>query len=185
LSSVLPAILALAAVDAINPTSIMGALYLAGTGPTARLRRFILGVYSTYLATGIALTFGPAAALRSALGPTPSAVAPILTAAVGLLLVGLGIRAWRCRDLARPRVAPAQPRSGRSGLVLGFVATLADLPTAGPLLVATALLAGVSGAERLTGLALYNAVYISPLLAIALARRGVKRTAASRRSATV
>jgi hypothetical protein len=65
------------------------------------------------------------------------------------------------------------------------VATLADLPTAGPLLVATALLAGVSGAERLTGLALYNAVYISPLLAIALARRGVKRTAASRRSATV
>ncbi len=73
-------------------------------------------------------------------------------------------------------VCAATPTLRRSGLVLGFLATLADLPTAGPLLVATALLAGLNGWTQVAGLGLYNVVYTAPLVAIALAYgRGRRR----------
>ncbi len=179
MASVLPAILALAAVDAINPTSITGAVYLAGSGQIARLRLFIVGVYATYLSIGLAITLGPAAALRSALGAKTAALAPIVEIAAGGLLVAIGIRAWRRRGHARRRRALSVPTSRRSGLGLGFLATLADLPTAAPLLVATTLLAGLNWSAQVAGLLLYNVIYTSPLIAIALAHAGAARTAGS------
>lgn len=167
--SVLPLILPLAAIDSLNPTSITGTIYLAGRGQMARLRLFILGVYFTYLSIGLALLLGPAAAIRSEVSGTPAIFGPLVEVAVGGLLVGMGIRAWRHRGLTRPRASQAAHTKGRSGLVLGFLSTLADLPTAGPLFVAAALLAGANGWGRLAGLGLYDVVYISPLLAIAFA----------------
>lgn len=178
MTALLPAILALAAIDAVNPTSISGAIYLAGSRRPEPLRLFIIAVYSTYLAFGLALAFGPAAALRSALAAAPDIVSPLIEVGVGGLLIALGVRAWRRRGVAPRSPANAVPRSPRSGLTLGFLATLADLPTAGPLLVATALLAGVDGWERVSGLGLYAAVYVSPLVAIALAHCQVLRALA-------
>jgi hypothetical protein len=64
---VLPALGSLAIIDSIDPASITGALFLGGSGRCARLGLFILAVYFTYLVFGLALTFGPAAAVRSAL----------------------------------------------------------------------------------------------------------------------
>lgn len=178
-TSVLPAVLSLAVIDAVNPASITGAIYLAGTGRNARLRLFILAVYSTYLLVGLALTLGPAMALRSALVDTPTLFGPIVEVAVGVLLVAIGIRTWRqraSRRSPRPRAAPT-PR--RSALSLGVLTTLADLPTAGPLLVASALIAGsnANAWTQVTDLSLYNVVYISPLLAIALAHTQAAKTA--------
>ncbi len=95
---VLPAVLGLAMVDALNPTSITRALYLAGSGQLRRLRLFTLGVYCTYLSIGLALTVGPAAVLRSALGDIPTVFGPMVEVAVGGLLVGMAIRLWRRRD---------------------------------------------------------------------------------------
>src|SRR5450631_2307456 len=46
--SVLPAVLSLAIIDSINPASITGALYLAGSGRKRRLRLFILAVSSAH-----------------------------------------------------------------------------------------------------------------------------------------
>lgn len=169
--SLLPAILGLAALDAANPTSISGAIYLAGSGRSAGLRAFIIAVYSTYLLLGLVLAFGPAVALRSALAATPALAGPLVEVAVGGLLIAVGIRTWRRRDRGEGLSANGASRSTRSGIVLGFGATLADLPTAGPLLVATTLLAGIDGWGRVTGLSLYTAVYVSPLLAIAVAQR--------------
>ena len=177
MASLLPAVLALAAVDAINPTSIAGAIYLAGSGRRARLRAFILGVYCTYLCFGSALVLGPGTALRSALGDTPTMIAPIVEVGIGGLLVAIGIRTWRRRA---SRAVQASPRAGlhsRSGFALGFLATLADLPTAGPLLVATMLLAAASltAGTRIAVLGLYDLVYVGPLLAIAVAHGRARR----------
>ncbi len=176
MTAILPAILSLAAVDSLNPTSITAAIYLAGSRQSARLRLFIVAVYCTYLSIGLALLLGPAPALRSALGATPAIVAPVVEVVVGGLLVGMGIRTWRRRGFRRDEPARAARSSSRSGLVLGFLTTLADLPTAGPLLAATALLAGLTGWRLVTGLGLYDLVYISPLLAIALARCRITAT---------
>ena len=174
MTPLLPAILALAAIDAVNPASITGAVYLAGSSQPARLRPFTIAVYSTYLCFGLALAFGPAAALRSALADTPAAAGPLIEVAIGGLLVAIGIRTLRRRGVTRgpsTTIASRSRRAGRSGLALGFLATLADLPTAGPLVVATTLLAGADGWGIVTGLGLYALVYISPLLVIAVAHR--------------
>jgi cytochrome c biogenesis protein CcdA len=178
-TSVLPAILALAAVDAVNPTSIAASIYLAGSRQMARLRMFTVGVYCTYLTIGLALTLGLAAALRSALADASTQFGAIVDVGAGSLLVGIGIRTWRQRRAAHGPAANAPPVSRRSGLALGFLATLADLPTAGPLLAAAALLAesGASIWAKVADLSLYNAVYISPLLAVALAGWRAARTA--------
>jgi cytochrome c biogenesis protein CcdA len=60
-----------------------------------------------------------------------------------------------------------------------LLATLADLPTAGPLLAATLLLA--AGKHKVwtqfADLGLYNVVCVSPLLAVALAPSVASRTA--------
>ena len=133
-------------------------------------------MYCTYLSIGLALLLGPAAALRSALGAKPTIFAPVAEVIVGGLLVGMGIRAWSRRGRLREDSARTTRRSRRSGLVLGFLTTLADLPTAGPLLVATALLAGLGGWAQVTGLGLYDAVYVLPLVAIALAPSWPTRT---------
>jgi cytochrome c biogenesis protein CcdA len=171
-TSVLVAILTLAAVDSVNPASITGAIYLAGSGETARLRMFVLAVFSTYLLLGLALTLGPAAALRSALGAASTTLfRPAVQVAAGGVLVGIGIRSWRQSRFSRPGTAPAT--RGHSGLTLGVVATLADLPTAGPLLIASALVAGTHANvwAQAAALGLYDLVYVLPLIAVALARR--------------
>lgn len=132
----------------------------------ARLRRFILAVYCTYLAFGVALMFGLAVVLRSTLATPPVTFRAGLEVAVGGALVGIGVRAWRRRRGA----AEAVRSSPRSGLTLGVLATVADLPTAGPLLAATALLAAANATApvRALDLVLYDLVYVSPLLAMAL-----------------
>jgi cytochrome c biogenesis protein CcdA len=177
--SLLPAILLLAAVDSLNPASITGAIYLAGSGPIARLRPFLVAVYSTYLSFGLALMLGPSAALQSALSDSPTILGPAVDVAVGGLLVGMGICSWRRRP-PRRRVsdAPAGTRLRRSAFALGVLSTLADLPTAGPLLVATALLAETNAnvAVKATDLSLYNLVYISPIVAVAIAHRRAAAT---------
>jgi len=187
--SILPAVLSLAAIDAINPASITGAICLARPRGAARLRLFILAVYSTYLLFGIALTFGPAAALRSELAETPSIFAPTVEVAVGGLLVWIGIRTWRQRASGATSATPQAPSQRRSAFALGVLTTLADLPTAAPLLVATALIAGTNAKAwpELGDLALYNVVYISPLPLVALAYGSASNAAdaATKRPRTV
>jgi cytochrome c biogenesis protein CcdA len=179
--SVLPAVLSLAIIDSINLASIAGALYLAGSGRKRRLRLFILAVSFTYLLFGLALTLGPAATLRSSLADTPIMIGPFVEVAVGVLLVGIGVRTWRRRASRRRPFAP--PRFGSaSALSLGVLTTLADLPTAGPLLVASALIAATNARPwtQVTDLLLYNVVYIAPLIAVALAHSRITSTTHSR-----
>jgi cytochrome c biogenesis protein CcdA len=175
MESVLPALLSLAVIDSINPASITGALYRGGSGRNARLGLFILAVYSTYLLFGLALTLGPAAAVRSALADTPIMVGPVLDVVVGAALVGTGVRSWRRRVTRRAPAAAARTFGAGSALSVGVLTTLADLPTAGPLLVASTLIAASNARPTVqaSDLLLYNVIYIAPLLAVAVVHRRI------------
>jgi cytochrome c biogenesis protein CcdA len=166
---VLPALVSLAIIDSINPASITGALFLGGSGRKARLGLFILAVYCTYMVFGVALTLGPAAAVRSALAHSPIMIGPVLDVVVGVALVGAGVRIWRRRATSPALAARARTFGAGSALSLGVLTTLADLPSAGPLLVASALIAATNAAPwtKVSDLLLYDVVYIVPLLAVA------------------
>jgi cytochrome c biogenesis protein CcdA len=145
-------------------------------------------VYCTYLLFGLALAFGPAAALRSGLADTPSIFGPTIEVVVGGLLVSIGIRTWRRRASGATSGTPETHSHPGSAFALGVLTTLADLPTAAPLLVATALIAGTNAKPwaAVGDLALYNIVYISPLLVVGLAYGSAARAADSgRRSRTL
>jgi cytochrome c biogenesis protein CcdA len=167
--SVLPALVSLAIIDSINPASITGALYLGGSGRKARLGLFIPAVYCTYLLFGLALTLGPAAALRSALAHSPIMIGPVLDVVVGVGLFGGGVRIWGRRAASPALAAPARTFGAGSALSLGALTTLADLPSAGPLLVASALITAANAAlwTKVSDLLLYDVIYIVPLLAVA------------------
>lgn len=170
-------------------TGILIAICLARERRAPQLRMFILAAFWTYLLFGLALAFGPAAALRSELADTPRIFGPIVEVAAGGLLVGIGIRSWRQRaSVATP--GPPEASSRRwSRFALGVLATLADLPTAAPLFVAVALIVRTNATAwtEVGDLALYNVVCISPLLVIALANGNATKAAGTgtRRSRTV
>jgi len=182
MGSVLPALVSLAIIDSINPASITGTLYLGGLGRKARLGLFILAVHRTYLVFGVALTLGPAAAVRSAFAHAPIMIAPVLDVVVGAVLVGVGVHTWRRRATSRALATPARTFRAGSALSLGALTTLADLPTAGPLLVASALIAASNATPMAQAgdLLLYNVIYVVPLLAVAVAHRGIDSAGESR-----
>jgi hypothetical protein len=108
MTSLLPAILALAVLDAFNPASIATAVLLAQSGRRASLRMFVIGVYLTYLGFGLTLVLGPGAALRSVLGGTRGGI-PVLEVALGAGLVTIGLRT---RGQHAVPIGPRSPRSG-------------------------------------------------------------------------
>jgi cytochrome c biogenesis protein CcdA len=109
-------------------------------------------------------------------------IGPAVEVAIGAMLVGIGVGTWRRRASRRRPFAPALRFGSASALPLGVLTTLADLPTAGPLLVASALIAATNAKPwtQVTDLLLYNVVYIAPLIAVALAHSRITSTTHSR-----
>ena len=163
--------------DALNPSTIGPALYLAADEHALRqVVMFTVGVFVVYLAGGVLLVFGPGNAIISLI-PHPGATLRYwLELAAGvILLIGALITWWRRVSLAR-RPLPA-PRPGRrSGLVLGASITALELPTAFPYfgLIAAIVSSRVDDFQQFVLLVIFNGVFVLPLVAIAvtLAVRG-------------
>lgn len=157
---------ALGVVDSINPVTILVALYLgSGPDPMRRLGGFIAGVFTVYLAGGLALAFGPGELLRGALAGVdiPGADAAALVAGTGLLFVAVAL--WtRRKRLAAVGLPDGLTRPG-SVLALGAIVTALDLPTAFPYFGAIAVIVSAqvpAGAELLL-LGIFNVLYVLPL----------------------
>lgn len=157
--------------DALNPSTIGPALYLAGGEHGLRqVLLFIAGVFAVYLAGGVLLVFGPGAAIIS-LVPHPGATLRywLELAAGGVLIVGAVVTWWRRASLARrPLVTPSKGR--RSGLVLGASITAVELPTAFPYfgVIAAVVSSRVDDFQQFVLLVIFNFVFVLPLVAIAL-----------------
>jgi cytochrome c biogenesis protein CcdA len=168
--------------DALNPSTIGPALYLAaGQEGLRQVLLFTAGVFVVYLAGGVLLVFGPGNAIIS-LVPHPGATIRYwLELAAGVILIaGALFTWWRRASLAgRPLARPGP--GGRSGLFLGASITAVELPTAFPYfgLIAAIVSARVSDVQQLVLLAIFNVAFVLPLLAIALTL-ALRGTAAAR-----
>ena len=169
MTRLLPALVSLAAVDALNPATTTVAIYLgASTRRLAPLVAFIAGVWATYFLGGVVLLLGPAHLGDSLVNGQHSAITQTLEIGIGLGLIGIGVLFWHHRHGGRPR-ARSLPRLALWGAAaMGGVVTVVDLPTAVPYFTAIALLtnAHVSDTAGISSLAIYNSVYIVPALLV-------------------
>jgi hypothetical protein len=156
--------------DSLNPSTIVPAFFL-GTQPHARthLVGFIAGVFGVSLIGGLILVLGPGQLLLDLVPKPGRHTRHVLQLIAGVVaLIGAAVL-WHLRE----RTFGGEPDStkapsGRSSLVLGASIMALELPTALPYFAAIALIIG-SGrglASQLTVLAVYNVLFVAPLLAI-------------------
>ena len=178
----------IAAVDALNPSTLLPGLYLAGAPRARGLASFALGVFAVNLAAGLVLVLGPGPALIRALEHVGPVAEHVVEIAAGTVFVAISIVAWRSRD-ARESVRRATGRRGRaSAFALGAAIAAIELPTAFMYLGAVSAII-VSPAGTLTEVLLvaaYCAIVVAPLGMLLAVRRRTgevteRRLAAARR----
>jgi len=179
----LPLLLALAVSDSVKPctfivfasTLIVVAALSGRRGQLASSLAFVAAVYACYYALGAGLV-----AAASALPPLFMKAFAVLGLAFGLYLAVANARgkfrslvpgAVMRRLLGAAETAPAKLPAWLGAAAVGALCALLLAPCGGgPLLVSAALLSRLPQPEmRYLLLALYNLVYVAPLLAIAAA----------------
>jgi cytochrome c-type biogenesis protein len=189
LPGILAALLANAVLDSVNPCTfyIYALLVTAATlkaghnGATRVAAGFVAGVYTGYLALGLAT----AAALQIAAARLPAWLLSLLLAAYAVVLLAQAAREarggrpiLRHGSALRNRVLRAAG-SPVAAYLLGLLASFTLLPcSSGPLLAFLALATGMgySLAEVAALLLLYNLVFVAPLAAVGLAAGAAART---------
>jgi cytochrome c biogenesis protein CcdA len=163
----------IAIADAINPSTIVPALWLASAPQARGLGSYIVGVFAVYLVGGLVLVFGPGPALIAALHHIRGPVEHALLAAGGAVALVFAFVLWRSRR--NERTARSMPRlQGRgSAFALGAGIMAVELPTAFVYFGAiTAILAAhPAAAVEIALLLVYNLLFVAPLGAILAIRR--------------
>jgi cytochrome c biogenesis protein CcdA len=165
----LAVVLLIAVADSANPSTIAPALYLAaGKTPFRSLLGFIAGVAVVSFVGGLVILLGPGQALL-ALIPRPGPEARhLLELGLGAALLVLALVLWLARKRVASHVAAGQGRGDRSSFLVGAGIMAAELPTAFPYFAAVAAIvaSGKSVPKQISVLALYNLVFLAPLLGI-------------------
>jgi cytochrome c biogenesis protein CcdA len=163
----------IAIADSINPSTIVPALWLAGTSRGRGLGSYTLGAFLVYLAGGLVLVLGPGPALIRTLRHVGGPLEHALLAAGGVAVIAFAFALWRSRRSERPEAGPRQAHTRASAFALGAGIMAVELPTAFVYFGAiTAILADhtATGIEILL-LVLYNALFVAPLVAILFVHR--------------
>ena len=162
----------IALADSVNPSTLIPALWLASAPSQDRLASYTLGVFVIYLAGGLVLVLGPGPALIATLHHVGGPVEHALQAAGGILALGFALAAWRSRRKRdQPKRRRFHTRASAFGLGAGIMAI--ELPTAFIYFGAiSAILAARPAAPvEILLLAIYNALFVAPLVAFIVARR--------------
>ncbi|MBD1874961.1 GAP family protein [Nodosilinea sp. FACHB-131] len=165
--SLLAYLVAIAALDSLNPTTTAVQMYLLSTPkPVPRSVSFITGVFITYWTAGLVVAFG-ASRLTINLPNLPPLLIYTLQLVIGVVLLIVG---WNLnRFSADPQEAkrPAQLTIAQTFL-FGSAATLWDFPTALPYLAAIERIvrSQVDLFTTISILAIYNAIFVFPLIAL-------------------
>jgi hypothetical protein len=159
-------VISVAAVDALNPSTVLPALlYALGRHAIRDVGLFTAGVFGVSTIGGLVLVFGPGRALLSVASNPSAHVVNLLEAGVGGVLLVVAVFLWLTRARVAERLTRDRARAGGSALALGAAIMATELPTAIPYF--GALLAIVEGADSSAGrLALvlaYNVVFVAPL----------------------
>ncbi len=165
---------ALALVDSINPSALVVTLHLLiRRAPKSVLLTYIGSVFITYLTFSVLLVIG-FTALVDPLG----ALLETRGANIALALLGGGMLAYALfsknpKTAPTPRPLAASSLSLSGVVLLGISVTVAELPTALPLLGATGLLssANLGVAAWLPLILMYNLIFVLPPLALTFGYR--------------
>jgi cytochrome c biogenesis protein CcdA len=165
-------VLSIGLADGINPTSIGPALYLASERrPRRNVLRFAAGYVAVLLVGGLVLTLGPGRAIL-ALVPKPSLTTryALETVAGIAMLIGSGFLWWRRKQLSNRQASGEQNTPQRPPLLLGATISAVELPTAFPYFAVIVAIvgSGLNVGEQVLLIAIYNACFIVPLLAIVI-----------------
>jgi cytochrome c biogenesis protein CcdA len=166
---VLLAVIPLAMVDSLNPASITIAVCLTVVDrPVPALRANIAAVYITYFLIAVAVTLGPGNAIRDVIGHHSSTAVQMTALLSGLLLIAVSVLLWRHRGRSSDAPEPHAGIGRRGAALLGVLGTIADIPTAAPLIAAIALIehTHLSVVSALVIFAVYCEIYTLPLQAV-------------------
>ena len=169
-------VVGIAVVDSINPTTIGPALVLTvSKRPVLAVLEFAAGFFVVNLLGGLLLLLGPGELLLTLL-PHPGPHAKhVLEVVGGLVLLVAGAVLW----IARARLAATRIDEGglaqRRGPAFwsGAGIALAELPTAFPYFAAIAAIVAADPGfvTRIVLVVVFNAVFLAPVLAIAISIR--------------
>ncbi|MGI8713090.1 MAG: GAP family protein [Solirubrobacteraceae bacterium] len=156
--------------DALNPTTIAPALYLATNGEHARTQvaQFTAAVFGVYMLGGLAIALGPGE-LVLALVPKPGRhLSYILEIVAGVAMLSASAFLWGYRKHLVTREPPDLRGDGRSSALLGATITAVELPTAFPYFAAIAAIVGadLDVIRQVFLLVVFNLCFIAPLLGI-------------------
>jgi cytochrome c biogenesis protein CcdA len=158
----------LALVDSINPNLITVAIALLLSQNIGALWAYIYGVFFTTLAQTLLVYFGLDKLLSKTLFQNQSVASSILVLIGGALII-LGLYYWQHRNIL-PGAKTFKHTNYIKYIFLGSAITLAETPTAFLLLLAVVEVKKINSniILTLTYFCIYAALYILPLLAIAL-----------------
>ena len=163
----------IALADSLNPSTVLPALYLATTPHAVRkVASFTLGVGLTSLAFGVVFVAGPGQLITSA-APHPSENAKhLVEVAVGVALIALAIALWLGGEHLTERIPKGEPAGRRGAFALGAAIMAVELPTAFPYFAALAAIIGSDAhlAAQIGYVALFNFLFVLPLIAILVLR---------------
>ena len=162
-------VLSVAAVDALNPSTVLPALlYSLGRNGARDVAAFTAGVFAVSTAGGLVLVFGPGRALLAIVSHPRPHIVHIVEAVAGVFLLGLAVFLWVKRGQLRARLSQQRAGTGGSALWIGAGIMATELPTALPYFAALiAITEGAHGVVApLTLVLAYNIVFVAPLLAL-------------------
>jgi cytochrome c biogenesis protein CcdA len=160
--------------DSLNPSTVLPALWLVTLPHGGRLGSYTWGVFAVYLAGGLVLVFGPGPALISTLHDIRGPVEHILEIVGGVLVVAFFIVLLRTQSSPpdeTPRLRRANTRT--SAFMLGAGIMAIELPTA---FIYFGVIAAILAADRaalaeISLLLLYNAMFVTPIVAVLVTHR--------------
>lgn len=159
-------LVAIAALDSLNPTTTAFQIYLLSTPkPVFRSISFIAGVFVTYWAAGLAVVLGLGQLVINI--QLPDLVIYTIQIIIGIVLFLAG---WHLQESApdeRKTKRPAQLTVIQAFLI-GGAATLWDFPTALPYLAAIERISKMQFdlVTTMSILAIYNTIFVLPLIAL-------------------
>ena len=162
-------VIAVAVVDALNPSTVLPALlYALGRHARRDVAGFTAGVFAVSTLGGLALVFGPGRALLHLVSHPSHQTVRLIEAAAGVLLMVVAAVLWVTRARVAASLAKDRRKAGNSAFLIGAGIMAAELPTALPYF--GALIAVTEGANSAVGslvlVLAYNVVFVAPLLAL-------------------
>ena len=171
MSALLPSLMAIAALDSLNPSAIALQVYLLGTTkPIPRSLAFVIGIFLAYWTSGLLAVLGLNQFIQTVIANSGFSLStPLLYTIqllIGIILLVVGTM-LRIPAQTEPVKTPTKLTLARTFL-LGMSVTVLELPTALPYFAAIEQIAraNLDMLSIVSILALYNLIFVLPPIAL-------------------